>query len=217
MRTTIMAEFKGCKCDVYLVFSLSSLCGAENVLEVGCSRITRARKRIKGEEKGAKGMKEGFRTIPTRMGRWMSEHGDLHPFWQKGVKQNHRTQAKVTDQPHYGKYSKETETTPCCDVCETKEAYYLYFDLPGVKKEDFEIEMDDNRITVAGQRRRDPRASQNAKEWYSEVDYGEFQRSMTLPEDIDLSDVEAVYDEGVLSVRLPKIQSPRRRTIAIQP
>ena len=99
-----------------------------------------------------------------------------------------------------------TDTTsyvPNCDVTEEKDHFMLSFDMPGVKKEDIKIEVQENHLTVTGERRRDD-------------NYRKFERSFTLPNSVDYEKIEARYENGVLDIALPKAETAKARTIQIQ-
>lgn len=93
------------------------------------------------------------------------------------------------------------------DFNEAENHYMLSFDLPGVKKEDLKIEMRGNQLLVAGERRNDSRSSRT---------YGKFERSFTLPESVNAEKIEAQFEDGVLSIALPKAEEAKAKTIEIQ-
>lgn len=103
---------------------------------------------------------------------------------------------------------------PSCEVTETKESYMMTFDLPGVKKEDVKIEVEGNRISVSAERREEKKTD-DKKQHYSEISYGSYQRSFTMPSAIEQSKVEAKFDNGVLKVTLPKNASSNVKQIAV--
>lgn len=104
--------------------------------------------------------------------------------------------------------------TPACDVSEGDDHYLLTLEMPGVKKEDIRLEVVDNQVVITGERRRDtpPKGMDTT---YSERRYGRFQRSMALPLGVDSDKVEAHYQDGILSVMLPKAESAKPRQIKI--
>lgn len=100
---------------------------------------------------------------------------------------------------------------PACDVEEDATSYQLNFDLPGYKKEDVNIELLGNRITVTGKRSRG-KNTQEAKFHLAERNYGEFKRVFTLPDNAEGDKLEASFENGVLNLTIPKseIEKPRR-------
>lgn len=98
-----------------------------------------------------------------------------------------------------------TAFTPSVNTREGEFAYHVEVDLPGVKKEDITVNVQDNTLTISGER--------NAKEEVKEEDYykvesqyGKFERSFTLPEGVDSEDIHAESQDGVLEVVIPKLK-----------
>lgn len=105
--------------------------------------------------------------------------------------------------------------TPAVDLREEKDHYVLEADLPGVKREDIDLSIVDDVLTVKGER--------NGEEWKQgegfrsiERSYGSYQRSFRIPSGIDASKVQASYDAGVLRVTLPKPESAKPKQIAVK-
>jgi HSP20 family protein len=98
---------------------------------------------------------------------------------------------------------------PPMDVVETDEDYVLRADLPGLTRADVNIELEDNLLTISGERREE---HDKRGEGYYRVEraFGAFSRSLTLPEGIDPEAVQAQFDRGVLEVRVPKPSSESR-------
>ena len=105
---------------------------------------------------------------------------------------------------------------PACEVTENKGEYLLKFDLPGINKDQVNIEIHDNQITVSGERKEE-RKEETDKNLFTEMNYGSFMRSFTLPSALDPERVEAKYDNGVLRIRIPKDSIKRAtREVKIQ-
>jgi len=104
---------------------------------------------------------------------------------------------------------------PAMDLVETDENFVLRADLPGLTESDVNIELEDNVLTISGERKAE---HEEHKEGYYRVEraYGSFSRSLTLPEGVDPERVSANFDRGVLEVRIPKPEQrkPRKVTIA---
>jgi len=92
---------------------------------------------------------------------------------------------------------------PAMDLVETEEHLVLRGDLPGLTEDDIDIEIKDNVLTVSGDRKAE---SEEKGEGYHRVEraFGNFSRSLSLPQGIDPDRVEAGFDKGVLEVRIPK-------------
>ncbi len=87
---------------------------------------------------------------------------------------------------------------------ETKLAYIVRVDLPGVDKEKINIELKNNLLTVSGEKKIIREGSSSDKFYVSESSYGAFKRTITLPKDIDDSNLNAQYDKGVLKITVPR-------------
>lgn len=103
--------------------------------------------------------------------------------------------------------------TPLADVEESDDAYTVEIELPGIKRDDVDIEVVGRRVTVHGERKEKERVGILRKR---ERTVGRFHYEVTLPGDVDEDGVEAHLDEGVLTVRLPKPESARPRRIEIK-
>jgi HSP20 family protein len=105
---------------------------------------------------------------------------------------------------------------PPMDLVETAEEFVLRADLPGLAESDVNIEVEENVLTVSGERRAE---HEQRNEGYYRVERaaGAFSRSLTLPEGIDPESVRASFERGVLEVRIPKPEErkPRRVSIAV--
>lgn len=92
---------------------------------------------------------------------------------------------------------------PKVDVLETEQAFEIHFAVPGLNKEDFNIELKDNYLTVSGERKFSN--EKKDKNYHSiETSYGSFNRAFALPENVDASKINAKYDKGILELTIPK-------------
>jgi HSP20 family protein len=106
------------------------------------------------------------------------------------------------------------EFVPRFDVKETKDAYVIKGDLPGVKEEELDVSLNGNLLTISGKREEDRREEGDA--YYAmERSYGGFARSFTMPESVDGNSVTADLKNGVLTVRIPKKPEAQPKRIAI--
>ena len=103
---------------------------------------------------------------------------------------------------------------PPMDVVEDDEHFVVRADLPGVEEGDVNVELEDNVLTISGERRSD---TEERKDGYYRVEraYGSFSRSLTLPEGIDSEAITASFNKGVLEVRIPKPEERKPRRVAI--
>ena len=105
---------------------------------------------------------------------------------------------------------------PRCDVREAKDHYLVSFDMPGVKKDDIKIEVQNNQLAISGERRYELKEEEGESTLRHERSYGKFERTFTLPSTINAEKIEAHYEDGVLSVALPKAEAAKGRTVEIQ-
>ena len=103
---------------------------------------------------------------------------------------------------------------PAMDLVETADAFVLRADLPGLTDKDVNIELEDNVLTISGERKAE---HEEAKDGYYRVERssGTFSRSLTLPEGVDPAAVKANFEHGVLEVRIPKPEQRKPRKVAI--
>ncbi len=97
------------------------------------------------------------------------------------------------------------EETPSFEVSETADEFCVKAELPGLDEKDIEVSMDGNELTVRGEKKRE-RDEKKRDYHVSEMSYGEFTRSVLLPEDVDREKVKAVFKKGVLTLTLPKTE-----------
>jgi HSP20 family protein len=92
---------------------------------------------------------------------------------------------------------------PKVDVIENEDSYEIQFAVPGLNKEDFNIELKDNHLTVSGERKFTNEVKD--KKFRSiETNFGSFSRTFSLPDNVDATKVNAKYDKGILELNIPK-------------
>jgi HSP20 family protein len=106
----------------------------------------------------------------------------------------------------------ERAFTPTCDVEEREGHYLLSFDLPGLKKEDIKINLQDNLLTISGERREESKRERGRSERF----YGSFSRTMQVPPGTSAENVRADYRDGVLRLAIPKGEDKGQQQIPIR-
>jgi HSP20 family protein len=103
---------------------------------------------------------------------------------------------------------------PAMDLVEAENEFVLRADLPGLSEQDVNIEVDDNVLTISGERKAE---HEDRKEGLYRVErsYGSFRRSLTLPDNVDPEAVKASFENGVLEVRVPKPEERKPRKVSI--
>jgi HSP20 family protein len=104
---------------------------------------------------------------------------------------------------------------PAMDLVETEDHYVLRADLPGVADENVDIQLQDNVLTISGERKAEHDAQQGGY-YRLERAFGAFSRSLTLPDGVDADAVQANFDRGVLEVRIPKPTQKKPRQVQIK-
>ena len=103
---------------------------------------------------------------------------------------------------------------PAMDLVETDDHFVLRADLPGLSEDDVDVTLENDILTVSGQRKAE---TETREKGYYRVERasGSFRRSLSLPEGVDPDAIEANFDKGVLEVRIPKPEQRKPRKVAI--
>lgn len=102
------------------------------------------------------------------------------------------------------------------DVAETDQAFEVKMDLPGVKADDVDIQIDKNTLTVRGQRNEESEEKDEEKQFHRIERYsGSFSRSVVLPNSINEDETAAEFKDGVLKIMIPKTDDVKPRRINI--
>jgi HSP20 family protein len=103
---------------------------------------------------------------------------------------------------------------PAMDLVEAEDQFVLKADLPGLSEDDVKIEVQDNVLTVSGERKTEHERKERGF-YRLERSFGRFSRSLTLPEGVNAEGIKASFDKGVLEVSIPKPEErkPHRVTI----
>ena len=106
------------------------------------------------------------------------------------------------------------EYLPAVDVSEDDGGYLVSVDVPGMKPEDVTVTVENNVLTVSGERRFENRSE---KHGYHRVErrYGSFKRAFTLPEGVDIDHIDASVENGTLTVRIPKPEAAQPKRIKV--
>jgi HSP20 family protein len=106
--------------------------------------------------------------------------------------------------------------TPRLDLTETDGAFVARMDLPGLKREEIQVDVQNNRLTVRGERKFEQREEQE-NVVRMERSYGTFFRAFTLPENVLPDAIEAAFEDGVLTVQIPKAEEIKPHRIEVRP
>ncbi len=113
-----------------------------------------------------------------------------------------------------GDVTERQSWTPSIDVIETDDSIKLKAELAGMDPQDISIEVQDNVLTVSGERRFEEEVKED-KYYRIERRYGSFSRSIALPQAVNENGIEAQYENGVLEVTVPKAEIAKPKKIAV--
>jgi HSP20 family protein len=103
---------------------------------------------------------------------------------------------------------------PALDVQENKDKFTIRVELPGLKREDIDVSLQDGALVISGERQSE-KIEEGVEVYRQERFYGKFQRALTLPEPIAANKVKADYRDGILTVTLPKTEEAKPRKIDV--
>lgn len=101
------------------------------------------------------------------------------------------------------------------DVKENDKAYTVHAEIPGVKKEDIDVSIEGNQVTISAEMKKEKEEKEGEKLLRSERYYGKISRSFTLGSDVEEGQSEAKYTDGVLELTLPKKAATAAKKLAI--
>jgi HSP20 family protein len=135
-----------------------------------------------------------------RRGSWLSPFSrkslDLDPFWRREL---------------------SVSGVPAVDIAEKDSAYEITAELPGMEEKDIDVELSDGMLAIKGEKKEEK--EEKKKDYYlSERRFGSFRRSFRVPESVDADKIEAQFQNGVLTLILPKSEKARKqeRKIAVK-
>ncbi len=100
--------------------------------------------------------------------------------------------------------------SPRVDIFEEEDSVIVKAELPGMKKEEIEVNLTDNTVTISGEKKKEEKVER--KDYFRlERSYGSFSRSFTLPSEVDTSKAKARFRDGVLEVRVPKTEEAKKK------
>lgn len=110
-------------------------------------------------------------------------------------------------------FSKQDYFAPACEIVDNEKFYSIALDMPGIKEEDIDLEVKENKLTISAERKLVREEKDNVLR--SERHYGSYARVFSLPQDVKADSIEAKFENGVLEVVLPKEEKAQPRKIAI--
>lgn len=111
--------------------------------------------------------------------------------------------------------SENSTWMPTVDITETENSYKIQAELPGVYENDVNVSVTDHLLTIKGEKRQEEQSDENNIHRI-ERRYGSFQRSFTLPQLINASEIKAGFKDGILTLEIPKAEEARPTEIPIE-
>ena len=102
------------------------------------------------------------------------------------------------------------------DVKEDEKSYLVHAEIPGVKKDDINVSIDGNQVSISAEVRREKEEKQGEKVLRSERYYGKVYRAFALAQDVDQGGATARYENGILELTLPKKQATAQKRLTVQ-
>ncbi len=110
----------------------------------------------------------------------------------------------------------EASTLPSVNICEHTDSYELTVAAPGMSKNDFKVELEDNRLIISGERKHEQEQKQGSNYLRKEFNYQSFVRSFTLAEkQVNREKIEAKYIDGILHINIPKTAEAKTKPARI--
>ena len=106
--------------------------------------------------------------------------------------------------------------SPEADVMESQEEIRVMVELPGVPSDQIEVSLEDNVLTISGEKREEREEGDTEQRWHlSERRYGRFSRSFVLPREVETEKIEASFNNGILTITVPKSERAKPRRIEV--
>lgn len=103
---------------------------------------------------------------------------------------------------------------PKIDLRENEDEVIVRAEIPGLEKDDFQVEVTDDRLTILGDKKMD-RKEKKREYYYRECSYGSFSRTISLPCEVKADKAKAKYRKGILEIKLPKVEESKRKQIKV--
>jgi HSP20 family protein len=104
---------------------------------------------------------------------------------------------------------------PAIEVFEEKDDVVVKAEIPGIKKEELEVNVTDDLLTIKGEKKKEEEVKEKGY-YYSERSYGAFERSVEIPRAVHADKARATFKDGILEVRLPKTEEAKRKEVKLR-
>ncbi len=163
---------------------------------------------------------------------WFADDDDKNELWDKSKKNYHQSVEymqkeldKLKDSmasageslPSFPSVAGKSATLlrPKVDIAENDDYYTVALEVPGVKEKDITLKVSDRTLKITGEKKQ---ALEEEDEDFHRIEraYGKFQRVLTLPDDVDADKAEAVFEDGVVKITLPRKESAKKKSKKIE-
>jgi len=111
--------------------------------------------------------------------------------------------------------TRQNRFSPSIDISETDNQYIIDVEIPGIKKDDIDLNIENNTLTISGERKFEKK--EDNKQYHRvESHYGSFSRSFTLPENVKTDSISASYNNGILNITVDKSEQQMKKQIKIK-
>jgi HSP20 family protein len=119
--------------------------------------------------------------------------------------------------PSDGNRLRNLMRAPAADVVETEDEIRVIVEMPGVNPDAIQVDIENNLLSVSGEKQEEHTEGDERSTWHlTERRYGQFSRAFVLPRDVDADGIHANFENGILSVTIPKSERARRRRIDVK-
>ena len=113
------------------------------------------------------------------------------------------------------RFPQTEEIVPSVDIFEEKDDVVVKAELPGIKKEDIDVTLTENTITISGEKKKEEEVKK--KDYYRwECSYGSFSRTFSLPSEVQTDKVKTRMKDGVLEIRVPKTEEAKKKEVKVK-
>ena len=135
------------------------------------------------------------------------------PFWKEFNALSHLN--RLLDLPREDQSDSLGSWSPAVDIFDRGGEVVIHAEIPGMKKEDIDVRVENNVLTIRGKKERKEEVKEEGL-YRSERVYGSFSRSFSFASTVDISKIAAEYKDGVLTLRLPKSEEAKPRQIEVK-
>jgi HSP20 family protein len=169
--------------------------------------------REKGKAEGDAASTQGMQKAPA--GRVLAPFDEMDRLFDRMLPRNWLRPMRF-EWPAWAEHMAPFEgKTPHVDIIDREAEIVIRAELPGVKKDDLDVSLSDNSVTIRGTMKKEE--TEEKGEYYRrEMSYGEFSRTLALPSEVDRDKAKAKFKDGVLELTLPKAETAKRNSIRIE-